>query len=667
MSSYLQVAVEAPINNALTYLPLKDGELEPGDSVLVPLGSRKVKGVVLQHSDEAGDFELKAITEKLEARAVLPKEYIRWGKWLARYYIYPVGQVFAMMYPPLIKKEGRKTKRESVIPQPDLQDLRPNLTEEQQACLEGLHKNKDFSVHLIHGVTGSGKTEIYLQMIEEQVAMGKTSLVLVPEISLTPQLVQRFSSRFPDEVAVIHSHLTGREKTNQWWSVLDGKKKILIGARSALFCPIKNLGLIVIDEEHEPSFKQEEQLKYHARDAAIMLAKLKDIPVLLGSATPSLESWKNALDKKFYYHEMSHRVAQRQMPNIEVVDMREERQSLQRELPFWLSQKLYEALQETLDRKEQSILFLNRRGMAQTVLCSSCGYVYECPNCAISLTLHSKKHLVCHYCDYSISFSEKCSQCGELDVSPLGLGTELIQEDLGKLFPEARLARADRDEISGRTDMEDLIKKMESLEIDILVGTQMIAKGLDFKNLTLVGLVMADVGFNIPNFRSSERSYHLITQVCGRAGRHVDNGGNVIIQTYNTEHTSITHTLSGEFPHFCNEQLEQREELFYPPYSKLISFRLQGIDLRRTIQAADILRERAEILRGKYQAYELVKGLGPAPAPLAKVRNNHRYHYLIKGPSADITNNFARQLIGDKSWVPAKVKLLVDIDPVSMI
>lgn len=665
---YLKIAVNAPMDVPLTYMQHPDGHsVCVGQSVKAPLGARKVNGVVVGHTSDAGSFKLKPIAEVQDQRHLIPEDYLKWSSWIAKYYVHPIGRVMELMFPPLLKKTGTLRKKNKAVPEDLEQSYSPKLTDEQAQCIDAIKAQKGFSVNLLHGVTGSGKTEVYLNLIAEQVAAGKSSLVLVPEISLTPQLLHRFAARFPGEVAVIHSHLTSREKTNQWWSVYDGDKKILIGARSALFCPIKNLGLIVIDEEHEPSFKQEEQLKYHARDIAIMLGRFKNIPLVLGSATPSLETWNNCLERKFNYFEMKSRVADRKMPQIDVIDMSDERENKERSLPFWISDRLHQGIAARLLKKEQSVLFLNRRGVAQTAICSSCGYVHECPNCAITLTLHAKKHLVCHYCDYAIAFSEKCPKCNELEVSSLGIGTELVESDLQKLFPDAVIARADRDEITRREEMELLIDRMESGEIDILVGTQMIAKGLDFEAVTLVGLVMADVGFNIPNFRSSERSYHLITQVCGRSGRHRDDGGEVIIQTYNPEHTSITHTVSGQLNEFYHEQLGHRKELFYPPYARLTAFRIQGLDLSKVIKTADILRLRAEELRLKYSAYEGIRVLGPAPAPLSKIKNKYRYQLLLKGPKADLMNKFIRQIMSDKSWIASRVKVIIDIDPMNMI
>ncbi|RYZ79384.1 MAG: primosomal protein N', partial [Proteobacteria bacterium] len=375
--------------------------------------------------------------------------------------------------------------------------------------------------------------------------------------------------------------LTPREKTNQWWAMVEGKKQILIGARSALFCPLPKLGMIVIDEEHETSFKQDEKLKYHARDAAVMLAKFSACPVVLGSATPSLESWQNAKSGRYRLHQLKHRVADRAMPTIEVIDLRGEREErkiegTQDKFPFWCGEVLFKAIGETLEKGQQAALFLNRRGVAQAVICPDCGWVPACPNCAVKLTLHGKSHLLCHYCDYHETLTEYCTECKDGEPKPIGLGTELIERDLTRLFPGARIARMDRDEITTREDLEDAVRSIENREVDILVGTQMIAKGLDFPGLTLVGLVMADVAFNLPDFRASERAFQLLTQVAGRSGRHLDEGaGRVIIQTYNPEHPSIHYTVNHDYEGFAEYDLGFREPLHYPPFWRLASFRIQ--------------------------------------------------------------------------------------------
>lgn len=675
--SLWRVAVEAPLFESLTYS--SDLPLQRGQAVVVPLGKRKANGVVLDATTEVPNFEVRSVDSIIEDYAPLPETYVRWIEWLAQYYMHPVGQVAQSSFPPLKKAtKERKSSRPPVIPELSA-DTALHMTEEQDACFQAISKHQDFSTHLVFGVTGSGKTEIYLRLLEETLKSGKRGLVLVPEISLTPQLIQRFARRFGDKIAALHSQLTDRERTNQWWDIVDNKKSILIGARSALFCPIKDLGLIIVDEEHETSFKQDEKLKYNGRDAAVMLAKMMNCPIVLGSATPSLETWKNAVEGKYFLHTLKKRVANRALPTVEVVDLRqnkdddEEKKKINSShsfLPFWLSTELYENMKRTLEKGDQAALFLNRRGVAQMVLCPGCGYTCECPNCDISLTLHGRTHLVCHYCDYHENLKEQCPECKEGELKPIGLGTELLEQDLSKLFPDKRVARADRDEIQSREDLEDLISDMETGAIDILVGTQMIAKGLDFPKLKLVGLVLADVGFNLPDFRATERSFQLMTQMSGRSGRHVQEGedpGKVFIQTFNIHHESVIYAQAHDFEGFAKNELVTREQLAYPPYGKMISLRIQGIHLNKVEEATRLLSRRAHALKGQFAQYEGIDILGPAEAPIAKLRNQYRFHLLIKSRQPQLANPFTRQLLGNQDWIPSGVKILVDVDPMSLL
>lgn len=676
---YYRVAVEAPLLTALTYKDTpkdrgSEGPLLRGQSVIVPLGKRKATGIVLSSTDEAGEYELKSVIEIDQTRPKLPEHFITWLEWISDYYVHPIGQVMCLAFPPLKPSDKKRKSKKAPVIKEMAPSTKMKLTDEQQVCFEGIQKYDKFSVHLLHGVTGSGKTEVYLQLLSDILEKGKTGLVLVPEISLTPQLVERFSARFGDQIAVIHSHLTEREKTEQWYSILNGEKKILIGARSALFCPIPDLGLIIVDEEHEPSYKQEEKLRYHARDAAIMLAKQTDCPIVLGSATPSLESWNHAVNKKYHLHQMKHRVADRSLPNVQIVDLRTEKDRKKEEsfskdvtLPFWMSAVLYESILKTLEANQQVALFLNRRGVAQTVMCRDCGFSHRCPNCEITLTLHGDRHLVCHYCDYAARKEDYCPHCKEGELSALGLGTEQLERDMQKMFPNKVVARADRDEITSREGLEDLITRMETNEIDILIGTQMIAKGLDFKNLTLVGLVLADVGFNMPDFRSTERSFQLLTQVSGRSGRHFEDGGQVVIQTYNTEYPALSFAQTADFEGFAKEELLLRQELLYPPFGRIASLKILSQDIQKAEAAAELVGQRARQLQEKNPSYKAIQILGPCPSPLFKIRNQYRHHLLLKAPPTAILSTFCKQFLGDGRWIPNGTKVQVDIDPIQLL
>ncbi len=669
---FVQVVVEAPLRMALTYsvpselLPI-GAEACLGRTVQVPLGKRQAQGVVIDVMDsfEAPEgVEIKNISSWVEEFPALPREYREWLMWLARYYMHPPGLVATLAYPPLSVAGARKTKKDSVLP--EAQDIpEPALTLEQKQVLQAIKAKSGFGVHLLFGVTGSGKTEVYLQLLKDTLARGEQAVVLVPEISLTPQLVQRFTNRFGKKIAVYHSSLTPREKTNQWWEMINGTKQILIGARSALFCPLPRLGLVIIDEEHEPSFKQEESFKYHARDAAVMLGKFKNCPVVLGSATPSLESWNNAKDNKYTLHTMKHRVEHRPMPTIEVVDLRD----LKKEdllLP-WLSPQLYEKMQIRLARKEQTALFINRRGMAPTVLCGGCGLRVDCPNCSMALTLHGTSSLICHSCDHRQALPKICPSCKDSELKALGIGTESIEKDLKTIFPNARIERVDRDNMTSRADLEDVIEKMEKNEIDILVGTQMIAKGLDFENLTLVGFVVADIGFNLPDFRAAERSFQLLAQMGGRAGRHPkpdQSPGEVVLQTFNCEHTSVQHAVHNDYVGFAELELNLRKELFYPPTGRLACLRLQSTHRDKVESAAVRVARFAEKLIEAHHQFAHTEVLGPAESPFFKLKGKFRYQILLKSPQHAVLTALCEKL---QEFKFTGVSLTVDIDPINML
>jgi primosomal protein N' (replication factor Y) len=678
----VKVAVDAPLLDPLTYLQNPEFTVSRGDIVNVTLGNRKIKGFVLSaftttqeeiNKEFGKEIKLKPVVSIDDEWIKLQDPHLSWLEWVAHYYIHPIGQVVQLAFPPLTKTtKARASKRPPVVPVL-APKAKPDLTLEQKKCIDGIDLNSGFRTHLVHGVTGSGKTEIYLRLFEQCLEKKQKGLFLLPEISLTPQLTNRFVERFGDQVAVLHSQLTDRERTNQWWQIIQGEKSILIGARSALFCPVDNVGLIVVDEEHETSFKQDEKLKYNGRDCAIMLAKHHGCAVILGSATPSLESWKNAVENKYQLHSLLSRVQDRPLPDITIADMRLEKENMDRSImtPFWLSKELFEKMKVTLANKEQVALLLNRRGMAQVVFCQKCGYTADCPNCDISLTLHGRHHLVCHYCDYHQNFEVKCPDCAEGELSPLGLGTERVEEDLKTLFPDKVIARADRDEITTRLEMEELITNMENGEIDILIGTQMIAKGLDFPKLKLVGLLLADVGFNLPDFRSSEKSFQLITQMSGRAGRHVTGDelpGAVVIQAYNTEHESLTFAKQHDYVGFAAHELLNRSPLNYPPFQKMLSFRIQSMSEEKSQTTAKYILARAQALKEKYpQFFSQIEVLGPAASPLSRIKNQYRYHLILKGSKAVELNQLARQIIADEKWIPTQVKVLIDVDPMSLL
>jgi primosomal protein N' (replication factor Y) len=676
-----KVAVEAPLKSLLTYsIPEELMHIEPGSVVVVPLGKRSARGIVFEieiapdpaaTKTDDNNFTVKDILNiETDYSPAMIKAYLPWISWIADYYFYSIGLVAGLLFPPLEKKSKITTRKKSPIPDVAM-EIPFSMNEEQQQIYDDISKNLNFSVHLLYGITGSGKTEVYLQLFNEVIKQGKKGLFLLPEISLTPQLVSRFAKRFGNQISLLHSQLTDRERTQFWWDMVEGDKKILIGARSAMFCPIPNLGLIVVDEEHESSFKQDEKLKYHGRDAAIMLGKFLNCPVILGSATPSFESWNNVLQQKYSLHRLTKRVGTAVLPDIEIIDLKlSKERSKELNLPFWLSETLFTEIKTHLEDGHQVALFLNRRGMSQTVICPACGHTRECPNCDIKLTLHAHNHLTCHYCDYHESFKKKCPDCKEGELEPLGIGTEAVENEIKKFFPQARVSRVDRDEIQNRLDLEAVIEKMENNEIDILIGTQMISKGLDFQNLKLVGLILADIGFNMPDFRSGEKSFQLITQMSGRAGRHVkenEKPGKVVLQTFNPENESILYALKSDFEGFAEFDLANRQMLDYPPFGKIISFRIQSKKMDQAQEVAKKLAFRCYSLKEQNPKYEEMEILGPAESPIFKIRGDFRYQLLIKSKNKSLINQFVRQVLHNEKWIPSVVRVITDVDPQSLL
>jgi len=546
-------------------------------------------------------------------------------------------------------------------------DVRPRLTPKQSKALEDINTAIDslrFSPFLLYGITGSGKTEIYLRAIQKVVEMGREAVVLVPEISLTPQLIGRFLNRFGGRVAALHSGLSRGERYDEWRRIRDGKADIVVGARSAIFAPFQRLGMIIVDEEHETSYKQEETLRYNARDLAVVRAKLYDAVLILGSATPSLETYHNAASGKFHLLTLDERIDGKPLPAVEIVDMR-----TKKEKGIILSQEMRNALSENLAAGGQTLLFLNRRGFANFIQCPDCGFVFKCPNCSVSLTHHFRaKKLICHYCNYTIMAPDICPKCQGYEIRSFGIGTEGVEDEIRKVFPGAIVDRMDRDTTRRRRSHQRILKKLESGETNILVGTQMIAKGHDFPNVTLVGVICADFSLNLPDFRSSERTFQLLTQVAGRAGRGI-NPGKVIIQTFNPGHYSIQMARDQDFGKFYQEEARFRKELDYPPFSRLINLRIEGSNQRRSIKAAQEMGECGKRMLKARPDGRGIEILGPSPAPLVKLKGKYRYHMLIKGIRAIPLHRFVEELSRNmkKQWVGRGVNLTIDVDPISVM
>ena len=658
---YYEVALSLALKKNLIYS--SKWALEKGTSVYVEVRSKKTSAVVLREVEppQKKTFKIKSILSIDKDRKKISPARFKWLLWLAEYYQYNPGPVLHLSFPPRIKNKKRtvekKTEDKSFKKKENIE--KPTLTLEQEKSLRAieLQKNKGFQVHLLHGITSSGKTEIYFRLMEPALKKGGGVLVLVPEIALTPQHIERFSVRFPGQVACFHSDLSPKEKHIQWMNVIEGEKKILIGPRSALFCPIPRLSWIIVDEEHESHFKQEEKLKYHGRDAAVYLGKCLNIPVVLASATPSLETWWNAQNGKYIYHSLKKRVFNTALPKIEVVDMKSA-ENKSKSLPYWLSVPLYKALQNNLSQKEQSALFLNRRGESPYIFCPHCAYSFSCVNCDISLTQHQSSHLMCHYCGFREEKPESCPECKKEGLSSFGIGTALLQKELQKLFPTAAIIRADRDEIKSQRQWTEILNCIEKKEVDILIGTQMIAKGLDFPYLTLVGLILADQGLNYPDFRSGEKSFQRIIQMAGRSGRRKKRG-HVFLQSYNPSHFVIEAVRKGDYKSFVEKELSYRKKYNYPPFGKLVLIRVQSVSSSRALYVISKIKDRLKTL-------EDFKILGPAPAPYFRLRNKYRYHLLMKGSHFAGWKQAYRLISEGEGAVPA-VQIHINPDPVNML
>ncbi len=534
------------------------------------------------------------------------------------------------------------------------------LTDEQTTVIENIEKDLErYKVHLLYGITGSGKTEIYIRIMEKVLTLNKNALLLVPEISLTPQAVDRFYSAFGEKIAILHSHLSDRERLYEWKRIKNRECRIIIGARSAIFAPLEDIGLIVVDEEHEGSYKQDNSPRYNARDLAVIRSKINKCPLILGSATPSLESWNNAINGKYELNTLLERPAGIYLPKVNIIDMKKQKNDI------LISEELIEAIKANLAKKEQTILFQNRRGYSTFLQCKKCGELVTCPNCDISLHYHSyTEEVVCHYCGYRKPVPRKCDKCGNYSFMYGAGGTQKLEEQIKALFPSAKLLRMDSDTTSKKKSYTDMYEMMSDGSIDILIGTQMISKGLDFPNVTLVGVILADISLNLPDFRASERAFQLLTQVAGRAGRG-DKVGEVYIQTYLPNHYAIQNASKQDFLKMAEIELKMRYNLFYPPH-----FRLARILFSHANEATilKLFREHQayfDSLLNNY-AYEELKVLGPTPAPLVKINNKYRYHLIFKGKDVAVISSVIKSF-KEEFNKKVTIKIDIDIDPTTLL
>jgi len=811
MPQFCDVALPVPLDATFTYcIPENSPDPVVGGRVIVPFREQRLCGIVTELHDREPKFTTRHLSQVLDSTPALTPELMQLGRWIAQYYIAPVGEVFRTMLPlsaefrralgyritdkgidalheastsgsslrsrkepehqmleyavlnrladgeivreatlrstsgapravlqTLLRKkwiaredlsdvrdasrtvqiatlkqaEGKlnanqqtiveylrnqdnqrapvEALRELAVPRTTLQTLvrremiqlseeaasfhmsglKPRkleflFTPAQKSALETIIASVDerkFLPMLLHGVTGSGKTAVYLSAMQSVLAKGRSAILLVPEIGLTPAMAADLQQIFGDEVAILHSALSDDERAEQWKHIRSGESHIVVGTRSAVFAPVSDLALIVVDEEHDHSYKQEEMPRYHARDVAVMRAKMCNAAVVLGSATPSLETYHNGVRGKYRLLELPERIEKRPLPEVEILDMREEFHRTKKD--DVLSRKLVEEIGERLSRQEQVMVLLNRRGYSAFVLCRDCGESVHCKNCAISLTYHKREHrLVCHYCGYTRPAPKTCPKCGSEFVQYLGTGSEKLEHLLHGMFPQARIARLDRDTVRGRDDFERMLTALHAGEIDLLVGTQMIAKGHDVANVTLVGVVASDAALSFPDFRAAERTFQLLTQVAGRAGRG-EAPGKVVLQTFFPDHYAIQLAAAHDYRGFYEKEIRFRSWMHYPPFSAVSNVLVRSPKLEDALAWSGILGKWFENTR-----LEGVRVMGPAAAAIVRVKTEYRYHFLLKSASRERMNDVLRTMLehADAQKIPRN-HVVVDVDALSLI
>lgn len=708
---YLQVALNVPANQTFTYANVPAGkrenkeekaerdlipqkrsrkvesfEAQVGSRAEVMFGNKRATGIITEIFDELPkdlSFDarkIRKILRVLDEEPMLTPELLDLGRWLSSFYLCPIGEALCSMIPGA-KKEASAGGFLSV--DADSFEGTNVLSDEQARAVEGIVASaqiegrgseslpspksgaKQILFHYLYGATGSGKTEVFLSAAQKILEKGQGVLYLVPEIGLTPQVIQAVSRRFGDTVAVLHSALTPAQKLSEWKRILKKEARVVIGARSAVFAPIPNLGLIIIDEEHDSSYKSGNSPRYHARQVAMRRASTLKIPLVMGSATPSVESWKAICDGSFVVHKLTKRLSGGKMPIIAALDLSRQKMN------GAISPPLEEEIRQTLKEGRQAILFLNRRGFNHIFRCGSCGFELKCKNCSVPMTYHkAQNRLVCHYCSYSVEPFRVCPQCGSVDIGYSGFGTEFIESEVASKFPNARALRLDTDAVGKKGELEEKISAFKNGEYDILLGTQMIAKGLNFPSLKLVGVILADTSLHLPDFRAAEKTFSLITQVAGRAGRFFPDG-KVFVQTYSPSNPAIFCACRARVQEFYEEELNARRLLNFPPYSRLLRlvFRSmsQGDAEAFADDAARILSEELLALKEKRTAgADSVEILGPSECPLSKINSNWRHQILLRAPSIHLLQKLAARLIyGFRA--KEGVYIEVDVDPVSLL
>ncbi|MBU0982152.1 primosomal protein N' [Patescibacteria group bacterium] len=633
----------------LTYLVPENANIQKGSGVIVPFGKNKKVGVVLSVHKERPEFDTKSIINTLTPNILLSPWQFLLIDWITEHYFCSKFEVIRMMLPKHIWRIPKNERKANTSKNKFIAHKGHELSKEQKEIYDSLIKENP-QTSLIHGVTGAGKTELYKNFIQSKVSQGFQTLLMVPEISLTPQFVKYFEGSVP-EIEVIHSKISDGKKAKIWKKILEGETNLVIGSRSSLFSPFKNLGLIIMDEEHEYSYKQDSSPRYHARDVALKISEITGANLIFGSATPSIETMYKAKTNEYKYYSLDSRIHGTPLPKVEIIDMREE---LKKGNFSIFSSLLEQKISSCLEKKEQAILFLNRRGSASATVCRDCGNALSCKNCDIKLTYHAAKFshetLICHYCGLITKMPPHCPNCKSVRIRHFGIGTQKVQSELEKLFPLAKIQRADKDTMTKRDSFTRLHKELNNNEIDVLIGTQMIGKGFDLPKVTLVGVIMADIGIHIPDFRASERSFQLLTQVAGRSGRRKDQG-EVIIQTYSPEHPSLIFSQTHNYNAFYEQEIDARKRDSLPPFGKFVKLIYVDPDRNKC-------EEEAKILISNLAADNDHK-IYSAPALTPKLYNKYHWHVLIHGPNpSSLIKNIDQALI--ENW-------RIDVDPIQTV
>ncbi|MCI6827253.1 MAG: primosomal protein N' [Spirochaetia bacterium] len=667
MLIFLDIVLNVPVNQAFTYsyIPLENQKPENipqiGKRAEVRFGNKKMTGFITKIYDSFPSHcavpleKIKQVSKIVDSEPLITQELLETAIWVSKYYLCTIGEAVNSILP----SARRESSEQSFSFDSEISaGIRQNLSEEQKKAVNDIlaHAEKnESSFHYLYGPTGSGKTEVFLQTAEQILKKNKGVIYLVPEISLTQQVVDSVVNRFGPQVAVLHSSLTQSQKLTQWKKILHREARIVIGARSAIFAPVPDLGMIIIDEEHDSSYKSGNTPRYHARQTAMYRASKLKIPLIMGSATPSVEAWHLMNCGKLLKHTLSKRLAGGEKPSIKCINLN------QSVMQGCISEELKNEIETTLKEKKQAILFLNRRGFTHFFRCSTCGFEMKCKNCSVSMTFHkSENRLRCHYCGWHILPPSSCPKCGSLDIGYSGFGTEFIEAETAQKFPNARIVRVDTDSVSKKGELQNKIDAFKKGEFDIMLGTQMVAKGLNFPNLKTVGIILADTALHLPDFRATERTFSLITQVAGRAGRFFPDG-KVFVQTYNPENQAISFACSANTEGFYDFEINQRKLLSFPPFSRLIRLVFRSSN---QIKAQKTSEDAANLIENlKIPGVEI---LGPSECPLSKISQNYRFQLILRGEKIVPLQNAVRKLLFDYRH-PQEVYIECDVDPVSLL